>query len=145
MTEDTNPINEEIGTVTEEAPAETQEPAQEEVPEQGMVEEKSGLVDAKGEEVKKISIPVIKYKDFVFPITTVTPEYQNYIGPDGQVRPLDIIKELRMALDEMRNKFTVLSVGLAIAAKSNPEVDEYLTTIGLVLEDLNKKRFYPAE
>ena len=142
MTEDTNPINDEIGTVTDEAPV---EPTQEEVPEQGMVEEESPLVDSDGENLKKVSIPVIKYKDFVFPITTVTPEYQNYLGPKGEVRPLDIIKELRMVLDEMRNKFTILSVGLAIAAKTNPEVNEYLTTIGLVLEDLNNKRFYPAE
>lgn len=137
---DSNVINDSIGEITDEKPTEPQA-----IPEQGMKEEKTGLVDNSGEEVKKISIPVVKFRDFVFPITTVTPEYQNYVGSEGGVRPIDIVREVRMTLDEMRNKFTVLSVGLAVIAETNPDVKDYLNEIGLVLEDLNKKRFFPAE
>lgn len=128
---------EDAGVLVDEAPMDT--------PEQGMKEEKTGLIGTDGEEVKKISIPVVKYKDFVFPITTVTPEFQNYIGPKGEVAPISIIKELRLSIDEMRNKFTLLSIGLAVMSKTNPELKVYLETIGLVLADLNQKQFFPFE
>jgi hypothetical protein len=142
-TETTGNIEEEeIQEEIIEASEDTQD--QEDIPEQGMKEENTGITDQDGTEMRKISIPVVKYKEFVFPVTTVTPEFQNYIGPKGEVRPLDIIKELRLSIDEMRNKFSLLSSAIALVAKTNPEVLEFLTTIGLTLSDLNNKQFFPV-
>jgi len=101
----------------------------------------SNLVDAKGNEIKTHKIPVVEYKEFVFPMESVKPEDLTPIGEKG-VDPLRVIHELRASTKELRQKWTLLAAGLCILAKKNPELKEFVDAIGLVIKDLNEKVLY---
>ena len=101
----------------------------------------SKLVDAKGNEIKTYKIPVVEYKEFVFPMESVRPEDLTPIVKKG-VDPLRVIHELRASTKELRQKWTLLAAGLCILAKKNPELKEFIDSIGLVVRDINEKVLY---
>lgn len=113
-----------------------------------MVDEKiqtSKLLGADGKEIKKRSVPTVKYKDFLLPVEFVKDEEMTVIGDKG-IRPSDIIRELRATQREMRQRFVLLATGMVAAATDgNGALKEYLDTIGLVLSDLQGKVIFKPD
>jgi hypothetical protein len=102
----------------------------------------TNLVDAKGRPIKNNSIPVVNYGEFTLPVRILRKE--DTVQASASVSPGDVIQEMRAAYIEMVDRFTLMASGLAVMAKQSPggELDKYLSSIGLVLTDLNGKKLY---
>ena len=102
----------------------------------------SNLVDSKGKPIKQNSIPVVNYQEFTLPVRILRKE--DTVQESASVSPGAVIQEMRAAYIEMVDRFTLMASGLAVVAKENPggEMDKYLSSIGLVLTDLNGKKLY---
>lgn len=110
-----------------------------------MATRNSPILDADGKPIEVASVPVVKYKDFVFPIHTLEKAELTTMSKEG-VRPTDIITEIRAIGREMRHRFNLLAVGLVLAAKEGPEeLENYLNSIGLVITDVKGNTFFQAD
>lgn len=107
-----------------------------------MSEEKSNLVGPDGQPIKTVTVPVVHYDGFVFPMHMVQDEEIAKPTEKG-VKPSEIIAEMRATAREMRHRFTILAAGLVVAAKDGPEkLDAYLNEIGLVITDAKGQKFF---
>jgi len=102
----------------------------------------SNIVGPDGKPVQTNSIPCVMWGEFTLPIRVLSKN--DAVDPKSSVTPGDVIKEMRASYMEMQDRFTLLSIGMAIQAKANPggEMDQYLSQIGVVLKDLQGKVIY---
>lgn len=102
----------------------------------------SKLVDGAGKPIEKNTIPVVSWKGFTLPIRILTND--KLVPQKDSVHPGEIINEMRSGYLEMQDRFTLLSVGLAVLAKKDPggELDQYLSQVGLVLKDFKNQIIY---
>lgn len=108
-----------------------------------MADSKNALYDASGQEIKKSSIPTVMWKDHVLPLRLLT---QEECVPEKQsISPGHIIRELRAQYVEMNDRFTLLASGLAVLAKTNPELKEFLDSVGIEIKDLKGNHIYKPE
>lgn len=107
--------------------------------------QKSGILGPDGKPVETVNIPIVKFDDFIFPMHMMEKDELVQTGEEG-VRPSDIIKELRAISREMRQRFTILAAGLVCASKGGEEeLTRFLNSIGLVISDINGKKFFTPE
>lgn len=100
------------------------------------------LMDSQGNPIEKKTIPVVSWNEFTLPIRILT---QDKLVPQKEnVHPGEIINEMRSSYIEMQDRFTLLSIGLAVLAKKDPggELDQFLSQIGMTLKDFNNKSIY---
>jgi len=95
-------------------------------------------------ELKQISIPVVKFKDFQFPYRRVVEEELVMLSEDTkEINPIDILKEMRAHRRELSDQISL--VFAVLSRIDNPDVKELLGSLGLIISDVHKRQFYPTE
>jgi len=108
-------------------------------------EKKPTVVDAKGQEIKEKTIPVLKIKDFVFSFYKMTEDDFVKLEKGNPIKPLDVIKEMRAMQRENRDFLTALAMLIASATKGEDNLKDVINEMKLVIKDLNGKQFFPFE
>lgn len=103
------------------------------------------LVDVNGNEVKQVSIPVLKYEDYVFSFHKMLDEHMVKFEKGKNTKPSEVVTENRSAYKELRDLTTIILAALCEARKGPEHLDKFLKNIKLVIRDLNGKQFYPEE
>jgi len=85
-----------------------------------------------------IQIPVVQYKEFQFPIRTVK-EDDWAVPKEGVLTPESVIRELRSHVVALDDRITILLAALSLVQE--PEVKDFLKTIGLIVVDVHRKQF----
>jgi hypothetical protein len=107
--------------------------------------EASQLIGPDGKPIKTNSIPVLKYKEFTFPMRLLSEADAVKPGKEGQIRPGDIIKEYRAAFTELSDRVNLLTAIICVLAKDGvPEVKSFLDSVGVNSLDLDNKVVYRA-
>lgn len=108
--------------------------------------ETSPLIGPDGKPIKTNTIPVVKYKDFVFPMRLLSADDIVKPGAGGQLRPGDIIKEYRSAYTELSDRVNLLTAILCTIIQDGiAEGKIFLESTGAQSTDLNDKVLYPRD
>lgn len=107
-----------------------------------MKEGKSKIVGVDGKELKSVTIPTVKFRDFQFAIQMIQPNDIARPTKEG-IRPGDIIHEFRSRCAELEDRIQILTAILCTVIQEGPEVGkEFLDSIGARVTDLNNKVLY---
>ena len=102
------------------------------------------LVDPQGREIQKVTVPVVKYKEFSFAFDCIRDEERVKVNAqNGTIRPSEVVLEMRALQRELNHRFTVLAAALASATKGPEELNAFLKAIGLEVIDTKGARFFP--
>lgn len=102
------------------------------------------LVDAGGQPIRTVTVPVIKYKNFSIPIRIVQKEDRVNPTTEG-IRPMELLKEVRAMYLELQDRFVVLATLLSVVAKTDPELDSAMSQMGITLKDMNEEFIYKPD
>ncbi|RLC98732.1 MAG: hypothetical protein DRI46_10800 [Chloroflexi bacterium] len=95
------------------------------------------------EKPKTKKVPVVRYKDFTFPVDFVRPEEVVDISKNS-MKPIEFITELRATQRELRDRSTIMLAAFAALANGD-DLKEFLDSIGLVVDDFHGKRLFGPE
>lgn len=100
----------------------------------------SNIVDRDGNEIVRMTVPVIEHKGTQLSLRRLLPEVMVNTDSEKGVRPSDIIRELRATQACASDNGTMLLYALVVLCNEGIEgLRGFLSHIDVRIEDLNKK------
>ena len=96
------------------------------------------------EDMEQKTVPVVGFKEYILPMRVLTNDKVIPANKEA-VSPLEIVNEYRAMYQEMQDRFSILAIGLSLLAKGNPDIKEFLDSVGLTLRDFQGKPIYEPE